>query len=342
MAITINGKTYRNLQEQVEENVKDIEDLQESQFSGDYNDLSNKPEIPDSSSFVTTNTSQNISGVKTFKSNPNDVAGITMMGSSGTVYTANSNGQSTAYKPTTISVSGSAGAPATDFTISSTLGGSSVYTFDRTKSGTVAVMTDLPPTVSGTHNTTNWVNLTIGNDTYSLIGGDEINLNQTVPGTATKHYLKNIKLNNEYYLTPRTIPYTVELKFTLYQTRISDNVQESHSHKADAVVLLPGDNPYMSGHKYTDQNDISDITGLIYHSNGVNIFSKKFCVLDDASIGCIVIQPGGIFTFWGVYKADDLNKTAKFESFQSGTLPDDGYYKNQYTIIDSIEIVKLA
>lgn len=33
MAITINGKTYRNLQEQVEENVKDIEDLQDRPIS---------------------------------------------------------------------------------------------------------------------------------------------------------------------------------------------------------------------------------------------------------------------------------------------------------------------
>ena len=45
MAITINGKTYRNLQEQVEENVKDIEDLQDKQFSGNYNDLENKPDL---------------------------------------------------------------------------------------------------------------------------------------------------------------------------------------------------------------------------------------------------------------------------------------------------------
>ena len=45
MAITINGKTYRNLQEQVEENVKDIEDLQDNQFSGSYNDLTNKPDL---------------------------------------------------------------------------------------------------------------------------------------------------------------------------------------------------------------------------------------------------------------------------------------------------------
>jgi len=45
MAITINGKTYRNLQEQVEENVKDIEDLQDNQFSGSYDDLTNKPDL---------------------------------------------------------------------------------------------------------------------------------------------------------------------------------------------------------------------------------------------------------------------------------------------------------
>ena len=60
MAITINGKTYRNLQEQVEENVKDIEDLQENQFSGDYNDLTNKPDL---SNVVTKDDAGNIDGI---------------------------------------------------------------------------------------------------------------------------------------------------------------------------------------------------------------------------------------------------------------------------------------
>lgn len=38
-----------------------------SDFSGDYNDLTNKPTMPDTSDFVTTNTQQTITALKTFK-----------------------------------------------------------------------------------------------------------------------------------------------------------------------------------------------------------------------------------------------------------------------------------
>lgn len=53
MAIEINGKVYRNLQEQVGENVDDITDLKTGMLNlstvattGSYNDLTDKPTIP--------------------------------------------------------------------------------------------------------------------------------------------------------------------------------------------------------------------------------------------------------------------------------------------------------
>ncbi len=55
MAITINGKTYRNLQEQVKKNMDDIEELQ--------------GEIIDPENFVSIDTDQTITGEKTFDSN---------------------------------------------------------------------------------------------------------------------------------------------------------------------------------------------------------------------------------------------------------------------------------
>lgn len=49
-------------------------------------------------------------------------------------------------------------------------GNASVYTFPRTKSGNVAVTSEIP-TVSGTNDGTNWTSITLGSDTYAIPSG---------------------------------------------------------------------------------------------------------------------------------------------------------------------------
>lgn len=217
MAIEINGKVYRNLQEQVEENLDDIteikedllvdeaaitslqtgkanvsdvynktaidgivEDLEEDiaakasisdlatvattgsysdltnkpdlsvyqlaadAFSGDYDDLTNKPSIPSSTDFVTITGSQTITGVKSFQ----NTDGAVHVYPSGFVNVSKaSTGRSVTVKPDMLECSGNAGSTPADFKIINYYsGGSSAYTFDRTKSGTVAVTTDIPST----------------------------------------------------------------------------------------------------------------------------------------------------------------------------------------------------
>ena len=129
MAITINGKTYRNLQEQVEENVKDIEDLQDNQFSGNYNDLENKPDL---SVYETK--------AEAFSGNYNDLTNkpnLATVATTGYYYDLK-------WKPNLATVA--------------TTG---VYN-DLTGKPTI------PPTVSGTNNGGNWTSITIGSDTYNI------------------------------------------------------------------------------------------------------------------------------------------------------------------------------
>ena len=217
MAIEINGKVYRNLQEQVKENLDDITEIKEDllvdeaaiaslqtgkanvadvydkttidgvvegleediaakaslsdlatvattgsyndltnkpdlsvyelaadAFSGDYNDLTNKPSIPSSADFVTITGTQTITGVKKFE----NTDGAVYVYPSGFINIAKySTGRGVTVKPDMLECSGNSGSSPTDFKITNYYtGGSSTYTFDRTKSGTVAVTSDIPST----------------------------------------------------------------------------------------------------------------------------------------------------------------------------------------------------
>jgi len=209
MAIIIKGKVYRNLQEQVLENVEDITELDTrvtaledspgqtytagagieidsnnaisvdarvvpfkidlatvatsgsyndltnkpdlsvyelaaDAFSGDYNDLTNKPSIPSSTDFVTITGTQTITGVKKFE----NTDGAVYVYPSGFINIAKySTGRGVTVKPDMLECSGSSGSTPSDFKITNYYsGGSSTYTFDRTKSGTVAVTSDIPTT----------------------------------------------------------------------------------------------------------------------------------------------------------------------------------------------------
>lgn len=204
MAIEINGKVYRNLQEQVEENLDDITEIKEDLLvdeaaiaslqtgkanvadvydkttidgvvegleediaakaslsdlatvattgaysdltgtptlatvatSGDYDDLINKPSIPSSTDFVTITGTQTITGVKKFE----NTDGSVYIYPSGFINIAkSSSGRGVTVKPDMLECSGNSGSTPSDFKITNYYsGGSSTYTFDRTKSGTVA------------------------------------------------------------------------------------------------------------------------------------------------------------------------------------------------------------
>lgn len=155
--IVINGVTYRNLQEQVQENIEDINNLDtrvtaiESEpdlatvaFTGSYTDLTNKPTIPTKLSdltndgFVTTNSTQNITSNKIFKTEVGASIGATIYPSSGSFYTEK-NLTSTSYAPQKISLSKAEAGTPFNFQIYSTQGEghNGVYTFDNSVTGTV-------------------------------------------------------------------------------------------------------------------------------------------------------------------------------------------------------------
>lgn len=193
MAIEIKGKIYRNLQEQVLENVEDITELKTDMnnvydktsidgivegleediaakaslsdlatvaTTGSYDDLTNKPtipaaqvnadwnavsgvaqilnkpSIPSSTDFVTITGTQTITGVKKFE----NTDGSVYIYPSGFINIAkSSSGRGVTVKPDMLECSGNSGSTPSDFKITNYYsGGSSTYTFDRTKSGTVA------------------------------------------------------------------------------------------------------------------------------------------------------------------------------------------------------------
>lgn len=169
MAIEINGKIYRNLQEQVEENLDDItelktdmnnvydkttidgivEDLEDDidtkanisdlatvATTGDYDDLTNKPSIPSPENVVTITGTQTITGTKKFESTDGSV----YIYPSGLVnISKTSTGRNITVKTDMLECAGASGSTPADFKITNYYsGGSSTYTFDRTKSGTVA------------------------------------------------------------------------------------------------------------------------------------------------------------------------------------------------------------
>jgi len=162
----------------------------EDAFSGDYNDLDNKPTIPTDTSDLTNNAGF-ITGITS-----TDVT--TALG-----YTPGTSNFSGDYddltdKPTIPdAVSGTNdGTNWTSLTIGSVTknipaGSGSSYTagtgIDITNDeisvdNTVAMKTDIPDAVSGVHDTANWTSLTIGSDTYAIptsSGGDIIEVNTT-------------------------------------------------------------------------------------------------------------------------------------------------------------------
>ena len=186
--IEINGKIYRNIQEQVGENQENIEaldtrvtalenapaptpvvytegagidilnnvisvdativpykiDLATVAFTGDYDDLTDKPTIPTKTSdlindsFVTTDSMQYVTATKIFKTEVGASTGASIFPSSGSFF-AEKEGTSTSFAPQKISLSKSQAATPFNFQIHSSQGDghNGVYTFDNSVTGTV-------------------------------------------------------------------------------------------------------------------------------------------------------------------------------------------------------------
>lgn len=180
-----------------DEDIPSYSDLSSVATSGDYDDLINKPVIPDTTNFVTTNTNQTISGTKTLEGNANTVR-LTIDDTTQGSYdqlkftpeqmiVQGNLGTTTSYGKDGVVVSGSSN----EFEISY-LGTNKTYTFDDSKGGEVATtdeiitsyndLTDKPtiPTISGTNDGTNWTSITINSDTYDIpSGGSSVTITTT-------------------------------------------------------------------------------------------------------------------------------------------------------------------
>lgn len=270
MAITINGKTYRNLQEQVEENVKDIEDLQDNQFSGSYNDLTDKPDLT-----VYETKAEAFSGDYDDLIDKPDLS----------VYELAENAFSGVYddltdKPNlaTVATSGAysdlSGTPTIPPTVSGTNNGgnwtsltigSDTYNIPQAAGmsagtgidinnavisvdNTVALKTDLPNAVSGTNDGTNWTALTVGSDTYNIpqpmSAGTGISIsNNTISVDNTIAAKSDIVTYNHY---------TVRLNF-------NGNYNSLTNVTIDIDIILPDNCPYgsTSGTNYIGSSKIA-------------------------------------------------------------------------------------
>jgi len=166
-----------------------------SNFSGSYNDLTDKPTIP--TNYVTTNTGQTISGFKTFT----NINGVQSRSSATSHNYAELNGYSaskpyvavrnTDYMYTQLSpglIESTAKSYENYFTIKAALDGYTSNTYYNyrflapTVIGTngskiVATLDDIQ-TVSGTNDGTNWTSLTIGEDTYGFASGGDFNITE--------------------------------------------------------------------------------------------------------------------------------------------------------------------
>lgn len=215
--IEINGKIYRNIQEQVGENQEDIAELQESKasktyvdnsISALYGDFYTRDQADDRfptethmeyllggkqdkltagnnitidannvisatggstpTNYVTTDSTQYVTASKIFKTAVGANIGATIYPASGSFYTEK-DGTSTSFAPQKISLSISQSATPFNFQIYSSQGEghSGVYTFDNSKTGTVAVTSDITNAgfitdTSGTYET--WT-FTLSNNT---------------------------------------------------------------------------------------------------------------------------------------------------------------------------------
>lgn len=171
--ITINGKEYRNLQEQVQKNMEDIAYLKETPIVDAYSKeeaddkFATKNEIPTrtsdliNDSFVTTSSTQYITASKIFKTTVDASIGASIYPSSGSFYTEK-DGTSTSFAPQKISLSKSSSATPFNFQIYSSQGEghSGVYTFDNSVTGTVT--------------TKEYVDSTVGNKQDTLVSGTNI------------------------------------------------------------------------------------------------------------------------------------------------------------------------
>lgn len=136
-------------------------DLATVAFSGSYNDLINKPSIPDISNLVTLNTEQTIAAHKIF-ANPVDFTTSAVKFGAGTITTIAGtikNSESNSYGVV--------------------LPNTSSYTANRTLATTADI-----PSVSGTNDGTNWTSITINSDTYAIPSGAGTVTDVTVGGVS--------------------------------------------------------------------------------------------------------------------------------------------------------------
>lgn len=164
--IEINGKVYRNIQEQVQENIDDIEALDtrvtaleneptidaytkteadnKFQTIAGMSTYATKAEVPTKLSdltndgFVTTDSSQYITANKIFKTTVGASTGVTILPTSGSLYTEKDL-TSTSYAPQRIALSKAQAGTQFNFQIVSSQGEghNGVYTFDNSVTGTV-------------------------------------------------------------------------------------------------------------------------------------------------------------------------------------------------------------
>lgn len=133
-------------------------DITEDVISVDTETVALKSDLPDTTNYVTTNTVQTVTGKKTFEPE----SGETYKFDWGLTLKETNRGYETKYFYNEITNKVNGGYA--DFRINN-------VTVPANANGTVALTSDLPASVSGTNDGTNWTNLTIGSDTYAIPQG---------------------------------------------------------------------------------------------------------------------------------------------------------------------------
>ena len=304
--IIINNKEIRNTVEQVHKNKDDIEDLQETerdtytkteadtkfQTIAGMSTYATKSEIPTKTSdlindsFVTTDSTQYVTASKIFKTETGASTGASIFPSSGSFF-AEKDGTSTSFAPQKISLSKSQSATPFNFQIHSSqgTGHNGVYTFDNSKTGTVAVTSDII-NVSGTNDGTNWTTITIGNTTKAIpSGGGGSSIDDVVLDYSTTF--------------PENLPEYLELTQAQYNL-IKQHV-ENHDYNIRLIIVTQA-GPNVPAHTILYPNNFVTMGSVMNSDSG--FFGKHYPNVFNSS--------GGNLEFWGTYSIYYNSTTHKY------------------------------
>ena len=165
--------------------------------TGDYDDLINKPTIPDTTHMVTDNTNQTIGGYKTF-SNSIEISnsGTTTVGILDTEKLEFTDGSNWGVDLVPNSNQSS---------------GFAVVQLPQS-TGTLALTSDLPASVSGTNDGTNWTSLTIGSTTKNIPSGSTpsnmVTTNTAQDITSEKTFVGSTRIKFEKSASGDTLGFT--------------------------------------------------------------------------------------------------------------------------------------